>query len=98
MVEPVFVMEELIKAIRLLKNNKAGGPDRILAEMLKETPVNLLSIILKIMNKIKTTCHYPSSWGLGITSLLFKEGDDEDPNSYRAITVTTVLSKVFENL
>ena len=58
MVEPVFVMEELIKAIRLLKNNKAGGPDKIIAEMLKETPVDLLSIILKIMNKIKTTCHY----------------------------------------
>ena len=29
-----------------------------------------------------------------ITSLLFKEGDDDDPNNYRAITVTDALSKV----
>ena len=36
--EPDFVMEELIKAIRLLKNNKSAGPDRIIAEMLKATP------------------------------------------------------------
>ena len=31
---------------------------------------------------------------MGITSLLFKEGDDDDPNNYRAITVTDALSKV----
>ena len=92
---PNFVMDELIKAIRLLKNNKAAGPDKIIAEMLKATPTDLLSLILKIMNTIKTTCHYPSSWALGITSLLYKEGDDEDPNNYRAITVTAALSKVF---
>ncbi len=32
--EPDFTFEELIKAIKALKNNKAAGPDRIPAEML----------------------------------------------------------------
>ena len=92
--EPDFTFEELVFAIKLLKNNKASGPDRIPAEILKICPPHVLKLFLKILNKIKRKCHYPQKWALGITSLLFKEGDDEDPNNYRAITVTNCLAKV----
>ena len=50
------------------------------------------------MNKIKNTCQYPKTWALGITSLLLKEGSDEDPNNYRAITVTNCLAKVLATM
>ena len=46
------------------------------------------------MNRIKNTSQYPTNWALGITSLLFKEGSDDDPNNYRAITVADALSKI----
>ena len=91
---PDFTMEELLKAIKHLKNNKAAGPDRIPAEILKACPKPVLEIILKLMNKIKNSSQYPNAWALGITSLLFKEGDDEDPNNYRAITVCDAISKI----
>ena len=93
--QPDFTLEELISAIKMLKNNKAAGPDRIPAEILKICPLHILKLLLKIINKIKRTSNYPRKWALGITSLLFKEGDDEDPNNYRAITVSDALSKVF---
>ena len=92
--EPEFTIDELRTAIKHLKNNKAAGPDRVIAEMLKASTEPIMIVILKIMNKIKTTMQYPSNWAKGITSLLFKEGDDEDPNNYRAITVTDALAKV----
>ena len=92
--EPDFTLEELKKAIKSLKNNKSAGPDRIPAEMFKVCPDNILNLILKIMNKIKSTSEFPLQWGLGITSLLLKDGNDEDPNNYRAITVTAALSKI----
>ena len=92
--EPDFTLEELIFAIKQLKNNKAAGPDRIPAEILKACPMHILKLLLKIMNKIKQKSNYPKRWALGITSLLFKEGDDEDPNNYRAITVSDTISKV----
>ena len=92
--EPDFTMEELKKAIHLLKKNKAAGEDRIPAEILKATPLKLLEIILKIMNKIKNTCNYPKTWAMGIVSLILKDGDEEDPNNYRAITVINSLAKV----
>ena len=92
--EPNFTSDELKKAINKLKNNKAAGPDRIPSEILKASPEIILNLILKIMNKIKSQKYYPTKWATGITSLLLKDGDDEDPNNYRAITVTAALSKV----
>ena len=92
---PDFTLEELIYAIKRLKNNKAAGLDRIPAEIIKACPPHILELLLKIMNKIKCSSIYPKRWGLGITSLLFKEGEDDDPNNYRAITVCDTLSKVF---
>ena len=47
-----------------------------------------------LMNKIKKSSQYPTNWALGITSLLFKDGNDDDPNNYRAITVVDALSKI----
>ena len=96
--ETDFTMEELKTAIKMLKKNKAAGHDRISAEILKAVPEKLLSIILKLMNKIKNTCQYPKAWAMGITFLLLKEGDDEDPNNYRAITVTNCLAKVLATM
>ena len=62
--------------------------------MLKASNTKILKLLLNLMNKIKNICKCPKQWAIGITSLLLKEGDDTDPNNYRAITVTDALSKV----
>ena len=62
--------------------------------MLKDTPEALQIIILALVNKVVTSCYYPQKWAEGITSLLLKEGDEEDPNNFRAITVASAISKV----
>ena len=58
--EPDFTLEELIKAIKALKCNKSAGPDRIPAEMLKASSEPILKLLLKTMNKIKSTFQYPA--------------------------------------
>ena len=88
-------MSELKKALKMLKNDKSAGVDRIPAEFLKSLPDKILELILKIINKIKDCFQYPDQWAEGITTLLLKDGDDEDPNNYRAITVADALSKLF---
>ena len=93
--KPNFTLRELKKAIMLLKNNRAAGPDRIPAEMLKASPDSVLESVLKVMNLIKSTFRFPEKWALGLTSLIHKEGVDDDPDNYRAITVTNALAKVF---
>ena len=89
-----FSMEDLSKAIGKLKNNKAAGLDRIPAELIKNSTEPVKILILKIMNKLKDCWLYPKLWALGITTLLHKEGDENDPNNYRAITITSASSKI----
>ena len=95
---PDFTIDELKLAIKALKNNKAAGLDRIPADMIKASSDKLLHIILKCMNKIKNVYKSPRSWSKGITSLLHKEGDYDEPENYRGITVTEALSKIYSIL
>ena len=89
-----FTMEEFLKALKMLKINKSAGTDRICAEAIKASPQKMLILILKIINKIKDNMYYPENWAEGITSLLLKEGDDEEPDNYRAITITKIIAKL----
>ena len=63
--------------------------------MIKSSTDELLEVILKVRNKIKTLSIYPEIWASGLTSLIFKDGDEENPNNYRAINAGDTLSKVF---
>ena len=87
-----YTLEELKTAIDKLKNNRASM--LVPAEMLKASPEFVLRILLKLTNKIKNSCYFPQEWAKGITTLLHKEGDEDDPNNYRAITVADALSKI----
>ena len=89
-----FDIKQFKKALLRLKTGKSTGPDGVLAEMLKESSEPVQKVMLVIINKIVQLGYYPKKWAEGITSLILKEGDDEDPNNYRAITVASAISKV----
>ena len=93
-----ITIDEVKKYIKELKNNKAGGPDGIIAEMIKSTPDNIITIITRIMNKIIKSSIYPKDWCMGTTSLIFKDGDEENPNNYRTINVGNILPKLFMSI
>ena len=54
-----------MKALKILKINKAPGPDRIPGEAIKSSPQRILNVILKLMNKIKNSTEYPEKWAEG---------------------------------
>ena len=87
-----YSMEELTTGIKKLKSNRSSL--LVPAEMLKESPDFILDTLLKICNKIKNDCFFPYEWAKGITTLLHKDGEEDDPNNYRAITVADALAKV----
>ena len=93
--DPEISLEELKRHINKLKLNKSPVPDGIPSEIIKSSTDELILVILKIMNKIKSLSIYPAIWSTGLTSLIFKDGDEENPNNYRAINVGNTLSKVF---
>ena len=64
-IEKDFSMKEFKESLSKLNNNKTAGPDRIPAEMIKNSPDSVLKLILMLINRIKNTDQYPKLWALG---------------------------------
>ena len=78
--------EKIEKCVRKLKNNKTGGSDGLVGELLKYGgggKVDLLHQLFKVVWHEETV---PKQWREGLIVNLFKKGDKEDPGNYRGIT------------
>ena len=86
---------EIVRCINKLKNNKTGGSDGIVSELLKYGGVGMVKMLGKLYALIwKEEC-VPMKWREGLIVSLFKKGDKEDPGNYRGITLLSVVGKVF---
>ena len=95
----LFELEEIMKAIKKLKNNKACGIDTILNEYIKTSVELIAPLLVKLFNIILNTGNVPLDWTIGIIQPIFKnKGCDEDPNNYRGITLLSCLGKLFTAL
>lgn len=67
-------INEIIKAIKMLKNGKSPGPDLIPAEALKADPQITARILLPLLTKIWETDELPQDWKKGYIIKLPKRG------------------------
>ena len=86
--------EEIRKVIKNMKNNKAAGIDKIIPELLKGLDDQLLDVIEILLNVIFEKGVFPEEWTLGVITILFKDGETNDLNNYRGITLLSMLGKV----
>ncbi|XP_030855774.1 uncharacterized protein LOC115929847 [Strongylocentrotus purpuratus] len=90
-----FTIEEVETTIKLLKNNKACGWDKIAAETLKAGGQSMRQLLLKIINAAWSEGETPEDGSKGLITPVFKKGDKLDPSNYRAITLLSIPGKVF---
>jgi exonuclease III len=90
--------QEIVDAIKKLKNRKAQGPDTIRNEMLKYSQHALLPCLKKIFNIVLQSGQYPDEWARGYISPLFKTGNPFIKDNYRGITITSCLGKLFNSI
>ena len=88
-------IEEIQKAVKQLKNNKAVGIDQVKNEMIKASVPVIIKALKNIFNAILTKQYYPSEWKKGIIINLFKTGDKTNTDNYRGLTVNSCLGKLF---
>ena len=96
MLNEYFDENEIRACIKALKNNKAVGIYLIMNEYIKCTTDLMMSIYIKLFNKVLRSGCMPDQWLIGIIIPLYKgKGDKCDANNYRGITLLSCLSKLF---
>ena len=75
------------KCIRILKNNKTGGSDGLVSELLKYGSSGMVYLLEHLFSVIWREETVPKQWREGLIVNLFKKGDREDPGNYTIDTI-----------
>ena len=94
-------MENLMKVLKSLKNNKSMDPNGMINEIFKPGVIgeDLKEGLLSLFNGIKDTLYIPDYMNLqNITSLYKSKGSKMDMNNQRGIFILTILKKILDKL
>ena len=91
--------DEVLKAIRKLKNDKACGLDKILNEFLKASSSKLINAFTLLFNLVLNSGIVPEDWSVGVIHPLYKgKGDTANTDNYRGITILSCVGKLFTSV
>ncbi|MEW8546023.1 MAG: reverse transcriptase family protein [Candidatus Thiodiazotropha sp.] len=93
-----ITLTEIKSALLRLKDNKAEGLDGIPSEVWKNE--NLLTTLHSLFNHCFHTAKIPELWKCGIINPVIKSSTNDlrDPLSYRGITITPSIYKLYCNV
>ena len=91
--------EEVMKAVRNLKNNKSPGDDMVVNEYISSTIEYMIDIYVSLFNLILDTGVLPRAWLIGnVISIYKNKGNKNEPQNYRPITLLSSLGKLFTSI
>ena len=91
-------ISEVKQAINGLKRGKSTGYDKLAAEIFIDCVDILSPILCNLFNFIFSTSIYPETWTRSIIVPVPKKGNLNDVNNYRAISLTSIFSKIFSSI
>lgn len=91
-------LEEFIESVSEMKNGRSAGPGDIPAELIKNGGKTLINRLRHLMNLCMTQKKTPDEWKVCLITSLFKKGNRKDPNSYRGLSVTSTMSRLWAKI
>ncbi|XP_011314664.1 uncharacterized protein [Fopius arisanus] len=97
-IESYFTTPAKIEAIiKRLPNKTSSGTDKIPTIIIRHLPLNIIKDLTILINNALNINYFPKIWKVAqVIPILKKEKPSEDPSSYRPISLTPNLSKVYE--
>ena len=91
-------LHDVVSSIRAQKTGKSAGPDGLSMEAFLYASNYLALHLTWLFNMFLIHSYVPSAFCLSILIPIVKNktGDLTDPNNYRAIALSTAMSKIFE--
>ena len=81
-----------------LDPHKAGGPDNILAHVLKELAHDLTPLLTHLYQQSLDTGTLPQEWKLALITPIFRKGKRSDLLNYCPILLTCIVCKTLEHI
>ena len=89
---------ECKQIVRQLKSNKPLGPSNIPAWALKDCLNIIAEPLTYLINAFIEEGRFPNHLKRAHVVPIYKNGDTEEPNNYRPISITSAISKIFEKV
>ena len=86
---------EIAMCVSKHKNNKTGGSDGIVGELLKHGGSGMVDLLEQLFSVIWQEEIVSRQWSDGLIVNIFKKGDRENPGNYSGLTLLSVVGKVF---
>ena len=98
--QPILTtLEEINAEIKLLKHQKAPGPDKINNTVIKRLPRHIREQLVSIASASLELGYVPKIWKEAVVTMLPKPFKDKfNANSYRGISLLNTLSKILEGV
>ncbi|MCP4473446.1 MAG: reverse transcriptase family protein [Gammaproteobacteria bacterium] len=88
--------DEVVDALKKLKNYKSPGIDGITNEQLKYGESGLADELVRLFAKVWETEEIPEDWSKGVVVVVGKKGDNSYCSNNRGITLRSTTSKVLQ--
>ena len=87
-----------MKHLKKVKESRSPGSNGIHPKLIKETQGSLVKPLTIMFKKSLEEMKLPEIWKTANITTLHKNGDKQDPSSYRPICLTSVLCKLMKQI